>query len=156
MPAPELIALLDEHRVPYEILRHEPAASAQEIASRTHTSGDEVAKAVLVDVDGEPAVAVLPASHRIGIERLREGIGAAAVALLQGGAIASLGPLAQTGCIPPFGRLLGAQTILATALAESLKITFPAGSRTEAVRMRMRDYERVACPTLVNFSIPRR
>jgi Ala-tRNA(Pro) deacylase len=65
MPADTLIHYLEENDVDYEILRHDRAYTAQEAAAAAHISGDAFAKAVMLIVDGEMGMAVLPASFRV-------------------------------------------------------------------------------------------
>ena len=43
---------LDEAKVSYEVYNHALAYTAQEIAARQHFSGKEMAKVVMLDVDG--------------------------------------------------------------------------------------------------------
>ena len=57
MPETRLKDFLDKEHVKYVTIGHSPAYTAQEIAALTHTPGKELAKTVIVKVDGEPATA---------------------------------------------------------------------------------------------------
>jgi len=59
MPAKKntLIEFLDINGISYETIRHEEAITAQEIAAAAHVSGHELAKTVIITVDGEMAMA---------------------------------------------------------------------------------------------------
>ena len=70
MPAKKLKEFLDSNKVKYTSIKHSPAYTAQEIAARSHTSGKEMAKTVMVKIDGKMAMAVLPASYKIDFEAL--------------------------------------------------------------------------------------
>jgi hypoxanthine phosphoribosyltransferase len=52
MPAKQLKEFLDSHKVKYVAITHSTAYTAQEIASLVHIRGDELAKTVIVRIDG--------------------------------------------------------------------------------------------------------
>ena len=62
---------LDSQHVSYERLHHALAFPAQEVAHALHVSGKHFAKAVMLQADGRPVMAVLPASHRLNIQELK-------------------------------------------------------------------------------------
>src|SRR5581483_6084066 len=66
-----LIEFLDRHDVPYTVITHSPAYTAQGIAGLTHISGKELAKTVVVKLDGKLAMAVLPANFHVDLAALR-------------------------------------------------------------------------------------
>ena len=72
MPVQKLKKFLDERKVKYVVIQHSPAFTAQEIAASAHIPGRELAKTVMVKVDGKMAMAVLPASSKINMEQLTE------------------------------------------------------------------------------------
>jgi len=76
MPVQRLKDFLDEHQVKYVVITHSRAFTTQEIASLTHIPGKELAKTVIVDVDGETAMAVLPGSQKVDLALLRDALGA--------------------------------------------------------------------------------
>ena len=95
MPAQKLKEFLDSQQVKYVTIRHSAAFTAQEIASLAHIRG-ELAKTVIVNVDGKMAMAVLPASHKVDTALLKTVAGAAVVGLASELEFKSLFPL-RTG-----------------------------------------------------------
>ena len=71
MPAKMLKDYLDSNKVKYTALSHSVAYTAQEIASIAHIPGKELAKTVMVKLDGQMAMAVLPASFKVDLELLQ-------------------------------------------------------------------------------------
>ena len=67
---PKLQAYLSAQGVKYTTLYHSAAYTAQELAAMLHVAGRELAKTVIVKMDGQFAMVVLPASHRIDFQRL--------------------------------------------------------------------------------------
>ncbi|MCG8344531.1 MAG: deacylase, partial [Chlorobiales bacterium] len=59
MPISKIRDFLDSHHIRYFIISHSPAYTAQEIAAAAHVPGKELAKTVMVTIDGKLAMAVL-------------------------------------------------------------------------------------------------
>ena len=75
MPSTKLKAFLDNHGVKYVSVNHSTAFTAQEAAASAHIPGKELAKTVIVKLDGKMAMAVLPASYHVDLVRLAEATG---------------------------------------------------------------------------------
>jgi len=74
---------LREAHVPYKVVPHRPAFTAQEEAAATHVPGRDWAKVVICFVDGEPIEAVLPAPLTVNLDRLLELAGGSEIRLAQ-------------------------------------------------------------------------
>jgi Ala-tRNA(Pro) deacylase len=98
---------LDSHQVKYVTIRHSPTFTAQEIAASAHIPGKQLAKAVIVNLDGKLAMAVLPASDTVDFERLKAAAGARTVALAHEQDFQDRFPECEVGAMPPFGHLYG-------------------------------------------------
>ncbi len=66
---------LDERNVHYQTIHHRRDYTAQETAADTATPGSQFAKAVLFKTEDGFVMAVLPAHHKVSIEKLRAHIG---------------------------------------------------------------------------------
>ena len=152
MPVHTLKKFLDEHHIKYVVISHSPAYTAQEIAASAHVRGKELAKTVMLKVDGHLAMAVLPASRHIDFELLREAVGARTVGLASEREFKGLFPECEVGAMPPFGNLYGLKTYVADALAEDDTIAFNAGTHTELIRMPYRDFARLVNPMVLEFA----
>jgi len=155
MPVKKLKEFLDSHSVKYVTIQHSQAYTAQEIAASAHVPGKELAKTVMLKVDGRMAMAVLPASYRVDFELLRREIGVEKIELASEQEFKELFPGCEIGAMPPFGNLYGMDVFVAVALSEDDEIAFNAGSHTELVRMAYKDFERLAEPKVVKFSAGR-
>jgi Ala-tRNA(Pro) deacylase len=154
MPARSLQTFLDSHQIKYVTIRHSPAYTAQEIAASAHIPGKQLAKTVIVKLDGQLAMAVLPASDRVDVERLKAAAGARTVALANEQDFQDRFPECETGAMPPFGHLYGLDVWVAARLAEDEEIAFNAGDHTELIRMAYRDFDRLVQPKVGQFSSP--
>lgn len=155
MPVQKLKEFLDANRVKYVSIRHSPAFTAQEIAASAHIPGRELAKTVMVTIDGRMAMAVLPASCKVDLQLLREVTGADRVALATEREFRDMFPGCETGGMPPFGNLYGMDVYVAAPLAEDEEIAFNAGSHTELIRLAYADYERLVQPKVIELSVRR-
>lgn len=152
MPIKRLQNMLDAQGVRYVTLRHSPAFTAQEVAASSHISGHNLAKTVVVMLDDEMAMVVLPASMRVNFDLLSEMTGHDDVRLASEAAFASRFPGCELGAIPPFGNLYQMQVYMSPLLTGHYWITFCAGTHTELIRMAWVDYERIAQPELVSLA----
>ena len=76
MPIQKLKRFLDGNGIKFVSIQHSAAYTAQEVAALAHIPGEEMAKTVMVKIDGVMAMAVVPASHQVDFDRLREVAGA--------------------------------------------------------------------------------
>ena len=155
MPTARLKEYLDSHDVKYVTLEHSKAFTAAEIAALAHVPGREMAKTVMVDVDGHMAMAVLPASLRVSFDQLRAAIGARTVVLSNERDFVERFPGCEVGAMPPFGNLYGMEVYVADSLARQDEIAFNAGTHTEVIRMAWADYERLVQPLVMDFAVAR-
>jgi Ala-tRNA(Pro) deacylase len=153
MSLQKLREFLDEKKVRYVTIAHSPAFTAQEIAAAAHIPGKEMAKPVMVKIDGEMAMVVLPASMKVDFGRLLDATGAQEVELAHENEFKHLFPDCAPGAMPPFGNLFGLRTFVAEELTEDEEIAFNAGSTTELIKLAYRDYANMVQPRVLPFRI---
>lgn len=152
MPVTKLKEYLDKNNVHYEIISHATVYTAQEIAASAHISGREMAKTVMLRIDGKMTMAVLPASYKIDFDLLKEATGANTVELANEHEFKDMFPGCTIGAMPPFGNLYGLDVLAARKLAEDEEIAFNAGSHSELMKLKYSDFERLVKPKVIRFS----
>lgn len=152
MPVKRLKEYLDSHEVKYVVLNHSPAYTAQEIARAAHVPGQEMAKTVMVRLDDELVMIVMPAPAKVRFNLLQEASGATQVELAREKDFARLFPGCELGAMPPFGNLYEIPVIVDEALAEDEEICFNAGTHTELIRMSYRDFDALVKPTVMRVT----
>jgi Ala-tRNA(Pro) deacylase len=152
MPLKKLKDFLDGHNIKYVTISHSQAFTAQETAATAHIPGKELAKTVMVKIDGKMAMAVLPASYKIDFNLLKEATGAKRVELASEQEFKDLFPECEIGAMPPFGNLYGMEVFATESLAENQDIAFNSGSHTELIKMSYKDFETHVKPTVMKFS----
>jgi len=152
MPKSKLQEYLDSQKVKYTLIKYSPVYTAQEIAASAHIPGSQMAKTVMIKVDGKMVMAVLPAPNRVNFERMKELCAAKKIELASEQEFKSLFPECEVGAMPPFGNLYGLDVYAEEELAEEIEIAFCAGSHGELIRMPFKDFQRLANPKIHRFS----
>lgn len=150
--ATKLKEYLDSNQVKYEVLTHEIAFTAQDTAAAAHVSGKELAKSVVVSADDHFVLAILPANLKIDLGRLKNVLKAGAVRLAHESEFNSLFPGCDRGAMPPFGNLYGIDIYVDESLARDEEIVFNACTHVDAIRMKYKDFARLAEPKIVAFA----
>jgi Ala-tRNA(Pro) deacylase len=148
----KLRTFLDEQRVKYVVISHSKAYTAQGIAAISHISGKELAKTVIVKLDGALGMAVLPASFQVDLLALKKAVGVRDVALASEREFKEHFPDCETGAMPPFGNLYGIPVYVDETLTEDREIAFNAGSHHELIKLSYADFERLVHPVALDFA----
>lgn len=152
MPVNRLKEFLNSKHIKYVTINHSPAFTAQEIAALAHVRGKDLAKTVMVKLDDKLAMAVLPASMKVSLDRLQEASGAEQVDLASEKEFKDMFPDCEIGGMPPFGNLYGMDVYVSHRLKDDENIAFNAGSHVELIRMTYKDFETLVQPKVANIS----
>ena len=153
MATRKLLSYLDNNQIKYVVITHSQSFTAQQIAASAHISGKELAKTVLLRINGEMAMAVLPAPYLVDLEAIAKVAGTDKVELCSEDDFLDSFPDCEVGAMPPFGNLYDMEVYVAGALAEDEEIAFNAGTHRELVKMSYQDYEQLVEPHLGRFAV---
>lgn len=148
----KLTQFLDEHQVKYVTISHSRAYTAQEIAAAVHIPGKELAKSVIVQVNGDFIMVVLPATCKIKFDLLKSTLGKENVRLATEDEFKSLFPDCEIGAMPPFGNLYTIPVYMSEELEEDEEIAFNAGTHTDIIRMTTSSYKHLVNPKILKVS----
>jgi Ala-tRNA(Pro) deacylase len=151
MATEKLIKYLDQNHVEYQMSRHSETFTAQETAANSRVKGRDFAKSVVVRLDGELALAVLPAHRKLDLKRLKQITGAKEASLADEEEFAYHFPDCTVGAMPPFGNLYSLKVIADSELLEDETIAFNAGNHTETMKVAARDFYRLVHPRMANI-----
>lgn len=152
MPISRLTKYLDKNDKKYVVIKHSKAYTATEVAASAHIPGKEMAKTVILKVDGDLKMLVLPSTHDVDFEQVKQELGAEEVALASEQEFNGLFPDCELGAMPPFGNLYDMETMVAKSLTEDEEIAFNAGTHRELVRLAYEDYEELVDPRIAQIS----
>jgi len=153
MPLQKLKDYLDENQVKYITIKHSSAYTSQEIAAIAHIPGKDLAKTVIIKIDGKMSMAVLPASYKVSFESLKKILGMDEVRLAYEQEFVDKFPDCEIGAMPPFGNIYGMDVYVADSLAEDEEIAFNACKHTELIKMKFSDFEKLVKPKRIRFSV---
>ena len=155
MPCAQLIEYLTTNNVEFQLVDHPSAFAAQDVAFKSGVAGRVFAKTVMVKLDGDMAMAVLPADSRVDFHLLREAARAETITLCLEREFEEVFPDCELGAMPPFGHLYGMPVFVSGNLIRAESISFNAGTHTEVLTMPFTDFERLVEPHIGFFSFRR-
>jgi Ala-tRNA(Pro) deacylase len=132
--------LLEAH-VPYTVVPHPLAFTAQEEAAAARVPGRDWAKVVVCFVDGQPIEAVVPAPAFVNLDELLELAGGDTIRIADERELQVLFPDCEVGTI-----------YVDAALAMEPQIVFNAGTHRDAIAMRWTDFVKMVNPIVGRFA----
>jgi Ala-tRNA(Pro) deacylase len=143
---------LGERGIDFEVVEHRQTNTAAAEARAAGVPADHAAKSVAL-VDGRRFVlAVLPASHRLDLDKARGALRAAAsLRLATEAEIAEHAGPFEVGAVPPLGPLLDAVEILDGRLLEHDTILFSGGDHRHGVLIDPNDLVEIAQPKVADI-----
>ena len=153
MPMSKIKDYLDNNKIKYVTLQHSKAFTAQEVAASAHIPGRNMVKPVMVNVDGDLKMVVLPSTHDLDFDALKDSLNASSAELASESDFEDLFPDCELGAMPPFGNLYDVDTIVSEALTGDVEIAFNAGSHSEIIKMNYSDYESLVEPEIMPVGV---
>lgn len=152
MVSEALTGALDERGVAYERIPHPHTERALDEARALGVAPAAVAKTLVVTTPEGYVRAVLAASDRLDLHKVRDLVGAGAkkVHLAREDDLARDYPEFELGAVPPVGGRPD-PVLVDRRLAEQEEIVFEAGSHDESVKLRTQDLLAVAEARLVDL-----
>nr|WP_321406389.1 YbaK/EbsC family protein [uncultured Carboxylicivirga sp.] len=152
MPFTRLEEFLNREKINYKRIVHSRAYTAQKTAAYAHISGNEIAKSVIVKINGKISMAVVPASYQLDLNELKRATGAKDVRLATETEFKDVFKDCEVGAQPPFGNLYNLEVFVAEKLTEDTNIAFNACNHAELIQMTYKDYQRLVHPTVIKIA----
>jgi Ala-tRNA(Pro) deacylase len=135
----DVTVVLDEAGIEYEVLPHPRTETAAAEAEALGIGTGEVAKTLVISTPGGYVRAVVQASDRIDLRKLRDHVeGGKRIHLASEEDLERDYPGFELGAVPPFGGS-GDRVLVDVRLAEHESVVLEAGSHEQSVRMRTTD-----------------
>lgn len=122
-------------RVDYQVLRHQHASTALAAAREAHVDPRSLAKAVVLTDGIGPLLAVVPASERLDLERIRASLRRPELDFLPEDQLEQLFYDCEKGAIPPLGPDYRVPTIVDLRLRNVDEVYFEAGDHEDLVHV---------------------
>jgi Ala-tRNA(Pro) deacylase len=137
-------AFLERQGVPYEVVEHERTQTA---AAEAHAAGmpaADVAKTIVLRDDEGLRLAVIPASERLDMQKLKQALGSRSLRLVTEQEMADEFDEFEVGAVPPFGSMFDALELVDERLLEHDRILCSGGDHEHGVLVDPRDVVRAA------------
>lgn len=139
-----ITAFLSSNGIEFQTLHHDPTRTSEESA---RARGEEVSvggKAIVMKVGDEFMLFVFSAARRIDSQKIKAHFGVKKIRFATPEELQKRTGLVP-GSVPPFGRpILPFELFVDVSIQQNEKIAFNAGSLTDSIIMRSRDYLTVA------------
>jgi Ala-tRNA(Pro) deacylase len=133
---------LEREGVPYEVVEHERTQTAAAEARAAGMPPADVAKTVVLRDQNGLRLAVIPASERLDMHKLREALGSRGLRLVTEREMAEDFDGFEVGAVPPFGSMFNALELVDERLLEHDRILCGGGDHEHAVLVDPRDVVR--------------
>lgn len=142
--AATIVDYLDATDVGYEFIEHEPTISAAAEAKVTRVPQSQVAKTVVLQDGAGYVLAIVPASDRLDVRKVRELLGASkSLRLATEEEIARDFPMLEVGATPPMGPMLPRAEVVDRRLLEANRVLCAGGDHRHSFLLDPRDIVRV-------------
>ncbi len=143
--AKKLLRHLDKNKIKYEILKHKTVYTAYDLAQTTKRKLQEIAKTILVKADKKYYLVTIPAHYKLDFGKLKKMLKAKKVDIAKEKDMKTKYNV-KPGAMTPFGTIHKAETLIDKTLLKAKEMIFSAGSFTESLRMKVKDYIKVEDP----------
>lgn len=146
-----LTTSLDTAKVKYDVVEHRKVYTAYDLAQTTKSKLAHVAKTLLVRADKDFVLVTLPAHLRLDLKKLKALLKAKTVSIVtERSMLAKL--KAKPGALVPFGSHYKVASVVDRALMRAERVLVGAGSFTQSLRIKVKDWGKVDAPTVGNVS----
>ena len=147
-----VVEFLHGHGVPFDVVEHPPTASAAAEAEATRRPRDQVAKTVVLQDGSAYALAIVPASQRLDLHKLRDLLGAGKrLRLASEDEIARDFPALEVGAVPPAGPMLPMAEVIDRRLLEHPRILCAGGDHRHSIELDPNDLVRLTGATVADI-----
>lgn len=148
-PSEKIIKLLDDSKVDYKLLEHEPVYTCEQAAKIRGVAADSGVKALLVKSKSNYYLVLLQGSKKLDSKKLR------AETRIKDFRFATPQEVVEVmnceiGACYPFGNIINLPTYADRGLANQQYINFNIGDHRKSVQMRWQDLKKIVKPTIID------
>ncbi len=135
-------AYLKKQNVPFEAVEHKIVYTAYDLAATLKEKLEGIGKTLLIKADNGFVLVLLPANRRLDLAKLKKALGAKKLSIVSEKEMIAKFKV-KAGGLTSFGALHKAEVFVDAALLKTSKVLVAAGSFTDHVRMKARDFVRM-------------
>lgn len=130
---------MESHDLKYDLIEHAHTDSSLRTAQAAHIPGGQLAKPVLLGDDDSYLLAVIPATHRLELDRLNQ-VMARQLELINEREMETTFSDCECGAIPPIGTAYGIDTVVDMDLLTQEDVYFESGDHEHLIHMKGEDF----------------
>jgi len=142
---------LDKKLAKYDTLTHKTVYTAYDAAQTLRRELKDIAKSLLIAADRAYVIVVLPAHMKIDLEKLRQVLKAKKVSLPKEQVMVKIFKV-KPGALTAFGGLHQVEVVADKSLLKTKEIILAAGTFTDSVRMKVKDFLELEKAKLASFA----
>ncbi len=136
---------LTKNKLKFEIIKHKTVFTAYDLAQTTQLKLNQIGKTLFVKADKDYYLILLPGNRRLNIPKLKKILKAKKVSIVKEKEMAKELKI-KPGAITPFGSLYKVGVVVDNSLTKVTDALFGAGSFTESLRIKLKDYLKMEEP----------
>ena len=144
-------AFLERRGVPYEVVEHARTQTAAEEARVAGMAPGDVAKTVVLQDTAGLRLAVIPASERLDMHKVKETLDSRGVRLVTEQEMAERLEGIEVGAVPPFGAMFDALELVDERLLDHDRILCSGGDHEHALLVDPRDVVRAGAARVADL-----
>jgi len=147
----KLKKFLDNSKIKYKVVEHKKVYTALNEAETQHLNEKTVAKTVLVKTDKDYAIVVVPAAKYVDFNKVKKALKTKKVSVAKESDMAKV-LKTKIGLVHPFGNLYKLPVLVDNSLLKQKTFIASAGSYTESIEIKPKDFEKLVKPAKSTFS----
>lgn len=147
----KILKYLDSAKAGYKIIGHKTVYTAYDAAQTLRVKLGDIAKTLVVKADRAYVLAVLPASRRLDLGKLKKIIKAKKIDIAKENVMKKVFNI-KPGAVTPFGELYKTPVFIDKSLLKAKKIIAGAGTFEDSVAMAAKNFIKATKGTLGEFS----
>lgn len=133
---------LESRAILFEVIEHSHTDSAMRAAQAAHIPGDQMAKPVLLGDDSSYLLAVVPATHRLDLDRLNQ-LTARSLVIMNEDEMEVAFSDCDRGALPAIGEPYGIDTVVDTALLKAEDVYFEFGDHEHLIHLKGDEFRKL-------------
>jgi len=149
--AKSIESYLKKAKITVEVVPHKKVFTVYDLAQTLKEKFDNIAKTLLVKADKQYFLVVMPANYRLDEKKFKQALAVKKVGIASEKEMSSRFKV-KPGAMTPFGAIHKLEVITDKSLLKATSALFGAGSFTESLRLKVKDYLKVAVPRIENIA----
>lgn len=146
---PHILSFLKRNNIDYRVIEHRTTYTASQTAEAAHIPGKKFAKVVVMKMKDDLSLFVIPADSHIDFKALAKETHCPQLTMAREYEFMNAFDDCEVGAMPPFGELYNMKVYLANSLSHQDWLAFNAGSHSELIRLKARDFLALVHPEIL-------